>query len=229
MRHLALLITAGLSLSACTTAVNMGITTNNSGGQTVTEFPVAAPISKLMTGNFTKVISLSNEGTISTITNTQTREGPVQIDNKAVFPVVSNIVMTLNGKPLTSATFTHYYSLDPLTNHASPDETNIDTVVMISTLPTVAAIGDSGEFAKSVIPIEYDDDLPQTAIQTWSLSKANQNTAWLCLHTTLIEPSSPEDVAAKECFEVTQSGDIVDMEVTVPPPIQVQLATITFS
>lgn len=193
------------------------------------QYPIAAPLSQLITGNFVKTIALSNEGMISKITTTQTRKGQVKVDNKTAFTVVNDNVITLNSKPLTSATLTRYYSLDPLTSHGSPDQEALDIDITFSALPTTAAIGDSGEFAKSVMPTEYDNDLTQTAIQTWSLKQATDNTAWLCLHTTLTEPSSPEDVAADECYQVTRSGAIVDMKITVPPPIQVQLATINFS
>lgn len=193
------------------------------------QYPIAAPLSQLITGNFTKTIVLSNKGTTSQITTIQTQKGQAQIDDKTALIVESNHVIRFNGKLLTSAKSTHYYSLDPLISHGSSYDEEQDIDITINTLPTTATIGDSDVFATSVFPSKYDNDLMHTAVQNWSLEQANEDTAWLCLHTTVTEMSSLENPTADECYEITPGGAIVNMKIKVTLPVEVLSATITFS
>ncbi len=217
MKNLVCLIAAGLSLSACTTGINSSVSTDNV-QQIVTQYPVEVAMTNLYTQPFSDILhtSITNEEIVLDIKVTP--KGSTVFNNESVqsAEVVSSV--KTNGQIITELVGVNYFTVDPLVFKGSTDNLGQYWIAsQIAEIPKLAKVGESSTYVnETVYSNSTKDDKIATHTQTWSLSQASHNTAWLCIDTSenLLLDNDPNG-AASNCYKINPQGDILDSKLTV--------------
>ena len=105
----------------------------------------------------------------------------------------------------------YYFTLNPLKFYGFTN--NLDDYAITTQtadIPKLANIGDSSEFAVDNI---YTDSTQNTRFstytKTWALSRANNNTAWLCIDTSADLLSDDPDNTTSNCYSIDTQGELL--------------------
>lgn len=203
MKVLGLLIITRVTLSACTTAMNTGITSNN-GSQTVTEFPVETALLNIYTKESSRILSAMVYGHKESIEIKLKPKAAMVFENKPVQGAEQRFTYRYDEVVIEESVGINYFTLDPLTFYGFDKPSGKYSVAtQTAVIPKIASIGDSSQFVTERI---HSDSSKKTPVNfynlTWSLSRASANSAWLCIDIDVYENSS-------ECYQINIRGDIL--------------------
>lgn len=203
MKTVAFYLLASLALSACTTAMNTGITSNNS-NQTVTEFPVETAMNNIYTKTCSEDLSTVMYGLKMAKEFTVMPKGTTVFNNQQVQSAEVVRLSKVEGQIIDKSVGVNYFTLNPLVFHGfTKDSGEYSIATQSVTIPKVATVGDSNQFVTERIYSDSSKNIPVNFYNlTWSLSRASANTAWLCIDIDIYENSS-------ECYQINGSGNIL--------------------
>ncbi|MGA4440460.1 hypothetical protein [Psychrobacter pocilloporae] len=229
MKTLGLCIAAGLGLSACASG---GTMSNTNANNIVTEYPIETAMLNIYTKQ-------RSENLVATIGN-QTASADIQVtpkgnmvfNNKKVQGTEINTINKVNNQITNQSVAINYFTLNPLVFHGFTDSTGKYSVSnQTTTIPKMATVGDSNKLITENV---YSDSSMRKKIgtynQNWSLTRANNQTAWFCIETSdnMLAGGTSEG-SSKECYKINAKGDILASKVTIAPPASNGGQTITFN
>lgn len=215
MKNLTLLIVAGLSLSACTTVMNTEVKSNNS-HQTVTEFPVETALLNIYTKARTDTLIKANDDQNTVFDIKVVPKGAMVFNNQQVKGAETTYTIKSNGVINQQLISVNYYTLNPTKFYGFTNSLGQYSVAdQITDIPKMATIGES---SKLIIENVYNDSkqdvLVDSYTQTWSLSRANKDTAWFCISVLANPISRDPNSENSECYLINAQGDLLKSKIT---------------
>ncbi|MGO2213821.1 hypothetical protein ACTXJ2_12255 [Psychrobacter alimentarius] len=214
MKNLSLLIVAILSLSACTTAMSTGITSNNS-NQTVIEFPVETAMNNIYTKTRSEDLSTVMYGLKMAKEFTVMPKGTAVFNNQQVQSAEVVTVSKVEGQVVDKSVGVNYFTLDPLVFHGfTKDSGEYSIATQSAAIPKVASVGDSSTYLTENV---YSDSSKSQQVekftQAWSLTQATRDTAWLRITSSenLLVGSEP-DGTVDQYYRINSKGDLLNSE-----------------
>lgn len=156
-------------------------------------------------------------GVTLTMQNISTPKPDTQFENQAVNAVELRSILKQDGVVMSDTTGISYFQIAPFKYLAHVEADEYEVVVKQTQLPQTAMIGESGQINKSVT---YADDSKAVtvgdSIRSWSLSAANDDSAWLCeaLEVYYLAADTNE-VRGQFCSEIDTQGAILDYKVII--------------
>ena len=127
-------------------------------------------------------------------------------------------VNKVNSQITKQSTAINYYTVNPLVFYGFTDNTGQYSLSNQTTvIPKLAAVGSSNQLLSETV---YSDSSMRHKIgsyhQSWSLTHATKNTAWLCIDTShnLLSDNTPMG-ASSECYQINAKGDVLASKVTL--------------
>ena len=213
MRNLAVLITVGLSLSACATGMSTEIKSSHS-SQKVTEYPVERAL--------INIYSKSSNHTLYIV------DDKFQLASQLVTLPLG--IVTFNGQPVHASRMTstiyvdnqnvntsiedNYYTFDPLVFHGFSGTERYSITSQTQNIPKVATLGDFSTFLTE--NVYTDSSLNKkmgTYFKTWSLSKATSNSAWLCISRSANSLVATDAGTPANCYIINPHGKVLDKRI----------------
>lgn len=214
MKIVAFYLLASLALSACTTAMNTGITSNNS-NQTVTEFPVETAMNNIYTKTRSEDLSTVMYGLKMAKEFTVMPKGTTVFNNQQVQSAEVVTVSKVEGQVVDKSVGVNYFTLNPLVFHGfTKDSGEYSIATQSATIPKVASVGDSSTYLTENV---YSDSSKSQQVekftQSWSLTQATKDTAWLRITSSenLLVGSEP-DGTVDEYYRINSKGDLLNSE-----------------
>ena len=214
MKTVAFYLLASLALSACTTAMNTGITSNNS-NQTVTEFPVQTAMNNIYTKTRSEDLSTVMYGLKMAKEFTVMPKGTTVFNNQQVQSAEVVTVSKVEGQVVDKSVGVNYFTLNPLVFHGfTKDSGEYSIATQSATIPKVASVGDSSTYLTENV---YSDSSKSQQVekftQSWSLTQATKDTAWLRITSSenLLVGSEP-DGTVDEYYRINSKGDLLNSE-----------------
>ena len=214
MKIVAFYLLASLALSACTTAMNTGITSNNS-NQTVTEFPVETAMNNIYTKTRSEDLSTVMYGLKMAKEFTVMPKGTTVFNNQQVQSAEVVTVSKVEGQVVDKSVGVNYFTLNPLVFHGfTKDSGEYSIATQSATIPKVASVGDSSTYLTENV---YSDSSKSQQVekftQSWSLTQATKDTAWLRITSSenLLVGSEP-DGTVDQYYRINSKGDLLNSE-----------------
>lgn len=214
MKTVAFYLLASLALSACTTAINTGITSNNS-NQTVTEFPVETAMNNIYTKTRSEDLSTIMYGLKMAKEFTVMPKGTTVFNNQQVQSAEVVTVSKVEGQVVDKSVGVNYFTLNPLVFHGfTKDSGEYSIATQSATIPKVASVGDSSTYLTENV---YSDSSKSQQVekftQAWSLTQATRNTAWLRITSSenMLVGSEP-DGTVDQYYRINSKGDLLNSE-----------------
>lgn len=217
MKTFALLMVAGLSLSACATSMNNNVVMNTP-NKVVTHYPVETAMLNVYTRTYSDQLYTLVDEQLIVINTEVTPKGAMIFNNKQVQGAEMLAITTVNDQVVDKSVGINYFTLEPLVFYgftSNVGEYSIAT--QTKPIPKIASIDDSGTYLTEQV---YSDSSKRkklkTYTQTWSLKRESNNTAWLCIESSenLLLSYDP-DGTSTECYKINARGDILDSNVTI--------------
>ena len=223
MKNLAVVVVAGLSLSACVTInAPMGSTDNgSSNGNTITQYPVETALLNVYTKERSEQLYavVDKQNIVADIKVTP--KGTVAFNNKSVKAAEINTVTKRYDQITNQSIATNYFTTNPLMFHGFTDNSGRYSLSNQTTvIPKMASVGDSSALITENV---YSDSSMRkqtgTYKQSWSLTRESNNRAWLCIETSenLLLNFDPNGTSS-ECYKINAQGDILASKVTISQP-----------
>lgn len=216
MKTIALCLLASLALSACTTAINTEITSNNS-SQTVTEFPVETAMNNIYTKTRSEDLSTVMYGLKMAKEFTVMPKGTTVFNNQQVQSAGVVTVSKVEGQVVDKSVGVNYFTLNPLVFHGfTKDSGEYSIAIQSATIPKVASVGDSSTYLTENV---YSDSSKSQQVekftQAWSLTQATRDTAWLRITSSenLLVGSEP-DGTVDQYYRINSKGDLLNSELS---------------
>lgn len=138
-----------------------------------------------------------------------TEKGRTVYNNNQVNASKMEIIHYTNGEEDYRDSTTHFYTLNPLNfkGFVNSNGDRFSKADQFKALPDYAKIGDSEAFI--VENVYYDQEFShknKSYTQSWSLSKASEDTAWFCLASTY---ENDIETDYTECYEINNQGDLL--------------------
>ncbi|MGP5514780.1 hypothetical protein [Psychrobacter alimentarius] len=214
MKTIALCLLASLALSACTTAINTEITSNNS-NQTVIEFPVETAMINIYTETRSEDLSTVVYDLKMAKEFTVMPKGTTVFNNQQVQSAEIVTLSKVEGQVVDNSVGVNYFTLNPLVFHGfTKDSGEYSIATQSATIPKVATVGDSSTYLTENV---YSDSSKSQQVekftQAWSLTQATRDTAWLRITSSenLLVGSEP-DGTVDQYYRINSKGDLLNSE-----------------
>ena len=214
MKTIALCLLASLALSACTTAINTEITSNNS-NQTVIEFPVETAMINIYTETRSEDLSTVMYDLKMAKEFTVMPKGKTVFNNQQVQSAEVVTLSKVEGQVVDKSVGVNYFTLNPLVFHGfTKDSGEYSIATQSATIPKVATVGDSSTYLTENV---YSDSSKSQQVekftQAWSLTQATRDTAWLRITSSenLLVGSEP-DGTVDQYYRINSKGDLLNSE-----------------
>ena len=218
MKTLGLCILAVLSLGACTTGINSSVLTSLT-NKVITQYPIE--------GALINIYSKPSNDTLYIV------DDKLQVASQLVTLPLG--IVTFNGKPvhasrMTSITYIdnqnvktsiedNYYTFDPLVFHGFSGAERYSITSQTQDIPKVATLGDSSTFLTE--NVYTDSSLNKkmgTYLKAWSLSKATNNSAWLCISRSANRLVATDAGTPVDCYIINPHGKVLDKRIEYTYP-----------
>lgn len=236
MKTLGWCMAAGLGLSACASGMSGGAMGNSdpdiNSNEVVTQYPIETAMLNIYTKESSETLTamMGNQRVSADIIVTP--KGSMRFNNKAVQGAEVNTITKSNNQIINQSVAINYFTVNPLVFHGFTESSGEYSLAkQTSSIPKMATIGDS---AKLITEDVYSDSSRRKKIgtyqQDWSLTRANNNSAWFCINTSanLLLSYDPEG-SSSECYKINARGDILDSKVTLQIPTANSTLTVTFT
>lgn len=204
----------GLSLGACATNMNTEIVTNNN--RVLTEYPIETAMINIYAKPHTATILHGTIENLNIITEIKvTPKGEVIFNDQLVQAGEVDSTTKVNNQIIGQYAAVNYYTLDPLIFRGFTMDAKYSVATQTATIPKRAKVGTSSTYlTENVYGGSSKRDLIERYTQTWLLSQADNDTAWLCIvsSTNLLLESDPEE-ALSECHNINNDGDILESRI----------------
>lgn len=216
MKILVLLIVSGLPLNTYAADIKNSPLFDNP-DEVVNQFPVETALLNIYSKERIDVLSVIIEGEPTVIETRVIPKGKTVFNNHWVQSASTSHVVK-SAKPAniekvadSKITSIYYFTSKPLKFYGftnSLDDYAITT--QTANIPKVASISDSSDFAIDNI---YTDSSQKTRIstytKTWALSRASNNTAWLCINTSANLLSDDPNNTTSNCYSINTQGELL--------------------
>ena len=210
MKTLGLLILIGLSVSAHAVDAKTSSSFDNI-NQMMNQFPVETAMANIYSQERLETLSVIIEGEPTVIKTRVIPKENTMFNNDKVRSAATSHLITSAKEADFEITSTYYFTLNPLKFYGFTN--NLDDYAITTQtadIPKLANIGDSSEFAVDNI---YTDSTQNTRFstytKTWALSRANNNTAWLCIDTSADLLSDDPDNTTSNCYSIDTQGELL--------------------
>lgn len=215
MKTLGLLICAGLSLSAHAVEIKTSSSFDKV-GQMVNQFPVETAMVNIYNQKRSETLSVVIEGEPTIIKTRVIPKENTIFDNHKVRSAATSHLITSAKETDFEITSIYYFTLNPLKFYGFTN--NLDDYAITTQtadIPKWASVGDSSEFAIDSI---YTDSSQSTRFntytKTWALSRANHDTAWLCINTSAYVLSDDPNYTTSNCYSIDTQGELLSSKST---------------
>ena len=218
MKILGLCILATLSLGACATGINNSVLTSRT-NKVITQYPVERAL--------INIYSKPSNHTLYIV------DDKLQVASQVVTLPLG--IVTFNGKPVHASRMTstiyvdnqnvntsiedNYYTFDPLVFHGFSGAERYSITSQTQDIPKVATLGDSSTFLTE--NVYADSSLNKkmgTYLKAWSLSKATNNSAWLCISRSANMLVATDAGTPVDCYIINPHGKILDKRIEYTYP-----------
>lgn len=226
MKTLGLCLLAGLSLSACATGMSPadnsvdGAMANqvNLNSNIATQYPVEMAMLNIYTKPFMETLYTSSDELKIAASFQTTPKGAVTFNGEPVQASQTLATTIVNGQVVDKSLGVDYYTFNPLVFRGfTSDKEEYSIATQTQTIPKIAKVGQSSTYLTENV---YSDSSQSQQVnrytQSWSLSQASTNTAWLCIDSSenLLLDVDPEG-AVSECYRINEKGDILDSKIAI--------------
>lgn len=210
MKTLGLYIAAALTLTACATSMNTGITSNN-GSQTVTEFPVETALLNIYTKARADTLIPANDNQNTVLEIKVVPKGSMIFNNHQVQSAETTYTIKSDGIIDQQLISVNYYTLNPVKFYGFTDSLGLYSIAeQTADMPKMAAIGASSELiTENVYNSSEQDVLVDSYTQSWSLSRASTDTAWFCISTLANPVTRDPHSENSDCHLINAQGDLL--------------------
>ena len=229
VKKLGLCVLAAMGLSACATGGTAG---GNNPNTVVTQYPVEAAMLNIYTKTRSETLHAVIDNQKATAEIQVTPKGSMRFGNKRVQGAEVNTINKMNDQVTAQSVAINYFTLDPLVFHGFTDSQGKYSVAsQTTTIPKVATVGASSPLITENV---YSDSSMRKKIgtynQDWSLARASNNTAWLCIERSgnLLLSADPAGTSS-ECYQINAKGDILSSKVTINQPTPVGVKRFVFT
>ena len=218
MKILGLCILATLSLGACATGINNSVLTSLT-NKVINQYPVERAL--------INIYSKPSNDTLYIV------DDKLQVASQLVTLPLG--IVTFNGKPVHASRMTstiyvdnqnvktsiedNYYTFDPLVFHGFSGAERYSITSQTQDIPKVATLGDSSTFLTE--NVYTDSSLNKkmgTYLKAWSLSKATNNSAWLCISRSANMLVATDASTPVDCYIINPHGKILDKRIEYTYP-----------
>ncbi len=214
MKTLALLIVAGLSLSACTIGINTVVPTDNSNKE-ITEYPIETAMNNIYTKTRSEDLSTVMYGLKMAKEFIVIPKGTTVFNNQQVQSAEVVTVSKVEGQVVDKSVGVNYFTLNPLVFHGfTKDSGEYSIATQSATIPKVASVGDSSTYlTENVYSDSNKSQQVEKFTQSWSLTQATKDTAWLRITSSenLLVGSKP-DGTVDQYYRINSKGDLLNSE-----------------
>lgn len=218
MKKSVLFMMIALGLSACGGGDDSSNPSNNNGGNTGggsgVQYPVESVITDLYTSGYSSEPLYALEGMQEWERQFEIipREDTI-FKGKQVKSFETLSTLKSNNTVVNIASSTSYFTIAPLVDVGGIEKSRLfRTAVENNAVPQFANIGASGIISKTITYGDSRETIKEnTAINTWSLSKADTSNAWLCLDNTIdYVMQSKRDESLSTCYKIDVQGNVLD-------------------
>ena len=218
MKILGLCILATLSLGACATGISSRMLTSDT-NKVITQYPIERAL--------INIYSKPSNHTLYIV------DDKLQVASQVVTLPLG--IVTFNGKPVHASRMTstiyvdnqnvktsiedNYYTFDPLVFHGFSGAERYSITSQTQDIPKVATLGDSSTFLTE--NVYTDSSLNKkmgTYLKAWSLSKATNNSAWLCISRSANMLVATDAGTPVDCYIINPHGKILDKRIEYTYP-----------
>lgn len=210
----------GLFLTACAdNAINQ------------TSFPVASVFAADYSKQMDVTLYYDMGSAILSMRNINTPKQDTSFENKNVKSAEIRSIFKKDNAVISDSIGTTYFQESTFKYVGYKDENEYEVVTQHSEIPKTAMIDESGDMNKT---ISYADASKKTqvgdTIRTWSLTKANDHTAWLCEEFEIYYTAEDKtDSEAAFCTEINVEGEVIDHKISLKTPTVEGTQTIVFT
>lgn len=230
MKTLGLLIVAGITSSANAADIKTSPSFDNT-DQVVNQFPVETALFNIYNKERIDILSVIIEGEPTIIETTVIPKGTTVFNNHWVQSAATSHLITSAKEADFEIASIYYFTLNPLKFYGftnSLDDYAITT--QTASIPKIASIGDSSEFAIDNI---YTDSRQDTRIsnytKTWALSRASNDTAWLCINTSANLLWDDPNNTTSNCYSINIQGELLGNKTSYSYSTEEGIKTISYS
>lgn len=232
MKNLTLVGLAGLSLSACVT-INAPMSMPGHNDDIVTQYPIETAFLNIYTQPRSERLYATVDQQTIVADISVSPKGTTVFNNKSVQAADMSTFTKRFDQITNQSVATNYFTLNPLKFYGFSDTSGRYSLSEQTTsIPKLAIIGDASPLITETV---YSDNTMRKKTgsykQSWSLTRASNDRAWLCIETSenLLLNSDPNG-SSSECYKINAQGDILASKVTISQPVGVgSLQAVTFS
>lgn len=218
MKTLALLIVAGLSLSACATGIHSSVLTRLT-NKVITQYPVERALINIYSKPSNHTSYLMDDKRQLALQLVTLPLGIVTFNGKPVHASRITSIIYVDNQNVNTSIEDNYYTFDPLVFHGFSGAERYSITSQNQNIPKVATLGDFNTFLTENV---YTDSSLNKKIGTyfkaWSLSKATNNSAWLCIIRSANRLVATDAGKPVDCYIISPRGKVLDKRIEYTYP-----------
>lgn len=202
---------ASLALSAHAAEIKTSSSFDNA-DQVVNQFPVETAMINIYSKKRLDTLSVLIEGEPTVIkTRVMPKENTIFNRHQVRSAATSHLLSSAKEADF-EITSIYYFTLNPLKFYGFTDSLdNYAITTQTADIPKLASVGDSSEFAiDSIYTDSSQDTRLSTYTKTWALSRASNDTAWLCIDTSADLISGDPNNTTSNCYSINTQGKLLD-------------------
>lgn len=194
--------------------MNTVVPTDNSEKE-ITEYPIETAMNNIYTKARSEKLFTVMYGLKMIAEFTVTPKGTTVFNNQQVQSAEVVTVSKVEGQVVDKSVGVNYFTLNPLVFHGfTKDSGEYSIATQSATIPKVASVGDSSTYLTENV---YSDSSKSQQVekftQSWSLTQATRDTAWLRITSSenLLVGSEP-DGTVDQYYRINNKGDLLNSE-----------------
>ena len=218
MKTLGLCLLATLSLGACTTGISSSMLTSHA-NKMITQYPIERALINIYSKPSNYTSYLVDDQLQLAVQVVTLPLGTVTFDGKPVHASRITSTIYIDNQNVNTSIEDNYYSFDPLVFHGFSGAERYAITSQTQSVPKVATVGDFSTFLTE--NVYTDSSLNKkigTYLKAWSLSKATNNSAWLCISRSANILVATDAGTPVNCYVIDPHGKVLDKRVEYTYP-----------
>ena len=218
MKVLGLCILAVLSLGACTTVINSSVLTSLT-NKVINQYPVERALINIYSKPSNDTLYIVDDKLQVASQLVTLPLGIVTFNGKQVHASRMTSITYVDNQDVKTSIEDNYYTFDPLVFHGFSGAERYSITSQTQDIPKVATLGDSNTFLTE--NVYTDSSLNKkmgTYLKAWSLSKATNNRAWLCISRSANKLVATDAGTPVDCYVINPHGKVLDKRIEYTYP-----------
>ena len=218
MKALGLCILAVLSLGACTTVINSSVLTSLT-NKVINQYPVERALINIYSKPSNDTLYIVDDKLQVASQLVTLPLGIVTFNGKQVHASRMTSITYVDNQDVKTSIEDNYYTFDPLVFHGFSGAERYSITSQTQDIPKVATLGDSSTFLTE--NVYTDSSLNKkmgTYLKAWSLSKATNNRAWLCISRSANKLVATDAGTPVDCYVINPHGKVLDKRIEYTYP-----------